>query len=313
MNRARVAAVPLSARAAATGATLLVAAAALALRLSGLGGVAPDPFYDAAVRSMGTSWHDFLFGALEPGGSVAIDKPAVALWPQVAATKLLGFSTLTLLLPVGARGPGGRRARAAAGERALGRLRRLGGGGRAGRRAARGADRPQRHDGLPRGRLGPARGGRAGGGRARGSERRRGLGRRGAGRRGGGRRGAGGDGAAARGGDVAGRWLLAGAGAAVGAAFAVKLAQALIPVPALAVLYVAASPLSLGERLSRLALCGAVALAVGLAWFAVVSTAPGREQPWAYGSHDGTALSAAFAYDGLDRLAGPERPAARAR
>ena len=106
---------------------------------------------------------------------------------------------------------------------------------------------------------------------------------------------------------AAGRWLLAGAGAAVGAAFAVKLFQALIPVPALAVLYVAASPLALGERLSRLVLCGAVALAVGLSWFAVVSTAPGREQPWAYGSHDGTALSAAFAYDGLDRLAGPER------
>ena len=79
-------------RAAATGAAVLVAAAALALRLSGLGGVAPDPFYDAAVRSMGTSWHDFLFGALEPGGSVAIDKPAVALWPQVrgdAAVRLL--------------------------------------------------------------------------------------------------------------------------------------------------------------------------------------------------------------------------------
>ena len=50
-----------------------------------------------------------------------------------------------------------------------------------------------------------------------------------------------------------------------------------------------------------------MAVAVGLSWFLVVSTAPGREQPWAYGSHDGTAISAAFAYDGLDRLAGPER------
>ena len=106
-----VAAVPLSARAAATGATLLVAAAALALRLSGLGGVAPDPFYDAAVRSMGTSWHDFLFGALEPGGSVAIDKPAVALWPQVVATKLLRLLDAHAAAALGARGPGGRRAR----------------------------------------------------------------------------------------------------------------------------------------------------------------------------------------------------------
>src|SRR4029079_16058305 len=81
---------------------------------------------------------------------------------------------------------------------------------------------------------------------------------------------------------AAGRWLLAGAGAAVGAAFAVKLFQALIPVPALGVLYVAASPLGLGERLSRLVLWSAVAIAVGFSWFLVVSTAPGREQPWAY-------------------------------
>src|SRR4051812_49693408 len=48
---------------------------------------------------MGTSWHAFLFGALEPGASVAIDKPAVALWPQVAATRALGFGTFALLLP----------------------------------------------------------------------------------------------------------------------------------------------------------------------------------------------------------------------
>src|SRR4051812_42856033 len=48
---------------------------------------------------MGTSWHAFLFGAIEPGASVAIDKPAVALWPQVLATRLLGFDTVALLLP----------------------------------------------------------------------------------------------------------------------------------------------------------------------------------------------------------------------
>ena len=84
---------------AALAAGAAVAVVALALRLTSLGRVAPDPFYDAAVRSMGTSWHDFLFGALEPGGSVAIDKPAVALWPQVAATKLLGFHTSALLVP----------------------------------------------------------------------------------------------------------------------------------------------------------------------------------------------------------------------
>ncbi|WP_028067050.1 glycosyltransferase family 39 protein [Solirubrobacter soli] len=278
MNGRRVAAaVPLATgRAAATSAAVLVCTAALALRLSGLGGVAPDPFYDAAVRSMGTSWHDFLFGALEPGGSVAIDKPAVALWPQVIATKLLGFSTVSLLLPAALAGLAG-----------VALVQRLGSalwGRYAGWAAAAAVavaplavltDRSDTMDALAVAFALLAAVALVAATRA--EER-----------------------------DAAtGRWLLAGAGAAVGAAFAVKLFQALIPVPALVVLYFAASPLAVGERLSRLVLWAAVALAVGLSWFVVVSTAPGREQPWAYGSHDGTAISAAFAYDGLARLAGP--------
>ena len=50
----------------------LITAGAAALRLILIGKVAPDPFYDAAVRSMGMSWHNFFFGAFEPGGSVSI-------------------------------------------------------------------------------------------------------------------------------------------------------------------------------------------------------------------------------------------------
>ncbi len=69
------------------------------LRLWHIGKVSPDPFYDAAVRSMGLSWHNFFFGAFEPGGSVSIDKPPVDLWLQVASVKLLGFSSTTLKLP----------------------------------------------------------------------------------------------------------------------------------------------------------------------------------------------------------------------
>ncbi len=62
----------------------LITPAAAALRLVHLAQVPPDPFYDAAVRSMGLSWHNFFFGAFEPGGSVSIDKPPVDLWLQVA-------------------------------------------------------------------------------------------------------------------------------------------------------------------------------------------------------------------------------------
>jgi len=69
------------------------------LRLIYIGKVAPDPFYDAAGRSMELSWHNFFFGAFEPGASVSIDKPPVDLWLQVASVKLFGFSSTTLKLP----------------------------------------------------------------------------------------------------------------------------------------------------------------------------------------------------------------------
>jgi 4-amino-4-deoxy-L-arabinose transferase-like glycosyltransferase len=77
----------------------LITALAAALRLVDLGAVRLDPFYDAAVRSMGVSWHNFFFGAYEPGGSVSIDKPPIDLWLQVASVKLLGWGSVSLKLP----------------------------------------------------------------------------------------------------------------------------------------------------------------------------------------------------------------------
>jgi len=76
-----------------------IVALAAALRLWAIGLDSPDPFYDAAVRSMGLSWHNFFFGALDPSGRLAIDKPPVDLWLQVASTKLLGFNRTALALP----------------------------------------------------------------------------------------------------------------------------------------------------------------------------------------------------------------------
>src|SRR4051794_34978145 len=76
-----------------------VLALAAVLRLTNLGAVPTDPYYDAAVRSMGTSWQAFLEGAFDPSRRVAIDKPPLALWLQVATTRLFGFGHLGLLLP----------------------------------------------------------------------------------------------------------------------------------------------------------------------------------------------------------------------
>ena len=87
------------ARALAWAPVVAATALAAALRLSQFNGIPPNPYYDAAVRSMALSWHNFLFGAFEPGGSVSIDKPPVDLWLQVASVKLLGFGSWQLRLP----------------------------------------------------------------------------------------------------------------------------------------------------------------------------------------------------------------------
>ena len=74
-------------------------AGAAAIRLCAFDRVPPNPFYDAAVRSMSLSWRNLFFGALEPGGSVSIDKPPIDLWLQVAAVKALGFTSVALRVP----------------------------------------------------------------------------------------------------------------------------------------------------------------------------------------------------------------------
>lgn len=56
-------------------------------------------YYAAAVRSMLESGHNFFFNAFDPAGFVSIDKPPVAFWVQAASARLLGFSSVSLLLP----------------------------------------------------------------------------------------------------------------------------------------------------------------------------------------------------------------------
>ncbi len=72
---------------------------AVGLRVVSLAKVGENPFYDAAVRSMGDSLRNFFFGAFEPGGSVSVDKPPVDLWLQVASTKAFGYNDIALKLP----------------------------------------------------------------------------------------------------------------------------------------------------------------------------------------------------------------------
>jgi 4-amino-4-deoxy-L-arabinose transferase-like glycosyltransferase len=56
-------------------------------------------YYAAVVRSMAASWHNFFYAAFDPAGFLMLDKPPVAFWVQVLSVKLLGYNGLALHLP----------------------------------------------------------------------------------------------------------------------------------------------------------------------------------------------------------------------
>jgi 4-amino-4-deoxy-L-arabinose transferase-like glycosyltransferase len=244
-----------------------VLAIAAALRLAALGRVPTNPYYDAAVRSMGTSWAAFLSGAFEPGRRVAIDKPPVDLWLQVASTRVFGFGTVALLLPealggialVAAvmwllRGLFGRSA-ALAGGLALAVL--------------PSAVIVARSDTMDAVMAALATAAAA---------------------------------LVARAARSGSRAPLIGAGALLGLAFDVKLAEALVPAAAVTALWLAAGPR--GQRGRGLAAGGTAFVATALAWLVAVSVVPLHPKPWALGSTNGSPWNAALVYNGLDRLTG---------
>jgi len=242
---------------------------AAALRLAHIGQVPPDPFYDAAVRSMTMSWHNFFFGAFEPGGSVSIDKPPVDLWLQVVSVKLFGFSSTTLKLPEALAGiasvpllyvlvrriwsaPAGIAAAAAMAVLPIEVI----------------TARSDTMDGvmmlvLVLALLAVVRAVETG----------------------------------------RGAWLLAGA-AALGVAFDVKLLESLVALPGIAAFAYVGMAGSRVRRLAQLGTAGVVYVAVALSWLTATLLFPAHERPYAIGSTNGSAWNAAFVFNGTDRLAG---------
>ena len=58
-----------------------------------------NTFYAAAVKSGTESWKAFLFGSLDPGSFITVDKPPAALWVMELSGRLFGFSSWSMLLP----------------------------------------------------------------------------------------------------------------------------------------------------------------------------------------------------------------------
>jgi 4-amino-4-deoxy-L-arabinose transferase-like glycosyltransferase len=105
--------------------------------------------------------------------------------------------------------------------------------------------------------------------------------------------------------DGATRWLVL-AGACVGLGFLAKQLQALLVVPAFALVYLAAAPGSLGRRLGQLAAAGAAMVASAGWWVAIVELVPASARPHIGGSQTNSILELTFGYNGLGRLTGDE-------
>ena len=58
-----------------------------------------NDYYSAAVRSMSTSWHNFLFGSLDSSGVMTVNKPPLALWIQSLSVRVFGYHSLSILVP----------------------------------------------------------------------------------------------------------------------------------------------------------------------------------------------------------------------
>jgi 4-amino-4-deoxy-L-arabinose transferase-like glycosyltransferase len=256
---------------------VLVVGLAAGLRLSGLAHVADNPFYDAAVRSMSLSWHNFFYGAFDPSAQLAVDKPPIDLWLQVASVKLFGFTPTALKLPQALAGT--------ASVALLYDLVRRGFGRTAGLVAAlalavlpvsvltaRSDTMDSVMSALMLAALWLAYVGA--------TKRRAGL--------------------------------LYLAAVAVGLAFNVKLFEALIVVPGLVALYAVACPERFARRVEHLVVAGVLIVLVSLSWATAVSVSPGP-RPYPIGSTDGTVWNAMFVWDGLNRLNGKPHRAKPAR
>jgi 4-amino-4-deoxy-L-arabinose transferase-like glycosyltransferase len=248
-------------------ALLSIVVLAAALRLWAIASVPGNTFYDAAVRSMGHSWHDFFFGALEPGGSLAIDKPPLDLWLQVGSAQILGFNLTALHLPEALAG-------VATSILLFGALRRpfgvtsalLSALALAVLPAAVLTARSDTMDSVLAALCVAAlwcswvalESGRA-------------------------------------------RWILL-AALIMGVAFNVKLTEALLPLPALALLWWWASPRAPRARALTLAAAGATLIAASLWWAAIASLTPLSQRPFPVGSRTGSIWRLMFLYNGLERL-----------
>ena len=249
-------------------ALLLVITAALYLWNLEATGYA-NSFYAAAIQAGTKDWTALLFGSLDAGNAITVDKPPAALWIPALAGRIFGFSALSMLIP-----------QALMGVAAVGLLY------------------------LTVKRVsGPAAGLLAGGALAltpvaalmfrfnnpdamltlclvlaaylttRAIEK------------------------------AGWKWLAA-AGAVIGLAFLSKMLQGFLIVPGLALAYLWAAPTTLGRRLLHLLAAAAGIAVVAGSYIVLFQLTPASVRPYMAGSETNSFLELTFGYNGLGRITG---------
>jgi 4-amino-4-deoxy-L-arabinose transferase-like glycosyltransferase len=61
-------------------------------------------YYAAAVRSMSSSWHNFIFAAVDPAGTITLDKLPGAFWVQALAVRAFGLHAWVIAFPQAVEG-----------------------------------------------------------------------------------------------------------------------------------------------------------------------------------------------------------------
>lgn len=228
-------------------------------------------YYSAAVRSMSSSWHNFLFASLDRSGVMTVDKPPLALWVESLSVRVFGYHPLSILVPQALMGVATVALVYDLVRRRFGRV-----GGFIGGLALAltpvtvAISRHNNPDALlvlccvaslwcavrafERGST---------------------------------------------------RWLIA-AGVCVGLGFETKMGVALVAVPAIAVAWLWVDPAARGRlrALSQLLAGGGMMLLVAGAWPALVELTPAADRPWISGTPNNSILSLIFEYNGLGRVEG---------
>ncbi len=247
---------------------LLVSAAVLYLWDLGASGTA-NSYYAQAVQAGTQSWKAMLFGSLDAGNAITVDKPAMFLWPMQLSGRIFGFSSWSMLAPQALMGVVTVALVVATVRRVAGPvLGLLAGAITMFTPVAVLMFRYNNPDAmlvllLTGAAYATVRALQAG----------------------------------------SGRWLAL-AGLLVGFGFITKMGQALLVVPALGLAYLWAAPTGLSARIRQLLVAG-VAMVVGAGWWvALVELWPASSRPYIGGSTNNSVLELAFGYNGLGRLFG---------